>query len=163
MSVCRSYFYTSIDIEQYSSDFEVGTVCSHLKLGISPRHSLWRWKEGVHRSGIGQGVALPIPILAETNLKLFNPFNIPSYQILNNNISFGAHICLSIISSKPIKLFEYRQQLLLMCHVQGTPSSPIKIGDGGVSGSHDLRARRARMTKSRGLQLEVDARRAPRL
>ena len=50
--------HTSIDIEQYSSDFEVGTVCSHLKLGISPRHSLWRWKEGVHQSGIGQGVAL---------------------------------------------------------------------------------------------------------
>ena len=46
-------------------------------------------------------VAFPIPIFgSEGNFKLLNTFNIPSYQIHNNNISFGAHISLSTISSK---------------------------------------------------------------
>ena len=49
-------------------------------------------------------VAFPIPIFgSEGNFKLLNTFNIPSYQIHNNNISFGAHTSLSIISSKASK------------------------------------------------------------
>ena len=52
----------------------------------------------VNRSENPKGVALwmplPIPILAWPNFKLFNTFNIPSYQIHNNNILAFEHTSL---------------------------------------------------------------------